>query len=342
MHQLLLKSLATIILAFFANRVPIAAAANNSVYPALFAFGDSILDTGNNNNLQTLTKCNFPPYGRDFPGGIATGRFGDGKVFSDLIAGALGIKETLPAYLDRSLQAEDLTTGGVLSLDAQLRMFEDYFQRLQAFVGRQRALYIISNGLYLFSAGNNDIALTYAFTSSRRTLLFPTYANILVGSASNFLTRLYELGARRVWVLSTLPLGCLPGARTTLGGPFRLCAEILNGEAQIFNNMLSSAVSSIRNRLSNYDIRFIDVYDPMLNLIRNPVGSGFINVVSGCCGTGTVEIAALCNSFSFSCPVPSSFFFWDAGHPTQRAYQLTISAILQNKNVSSPPLTSSP
>lgn len=57
----------------------------NARVSALFAFGDSMLDTGNNNNLRTLTKCNFFPYGRDFAGGKATGRFGNGRVFSDLI-----------------------------------------------------------------------------------------------------------------------------------------------------------------------------------------------------------------------------------------------------------------
>ena len=51
---------------------------------ALFAFGDSILDTGNNNHLRTQIKCNVP-YGRNFVGGKATGRFGNGRVFADII-----------------------------------------------------------------------------------------------------------------------------------------------------------------------------------------------------------------------------------------------------------------
>lgn len=43
------------------------------------------MDTGNNNDIPTLLKSNFPPYGRDFPGAIPTGRFSDGKVPSDII-----------------------------------------------------------------------------------------------------------------------------------------------------------------------------------------------------------------------------------------------------------------
>lgn len=52
--------------------------------PCLFAFGDSLADTGNNNNLKTSAKANFPPYGIDFPGG-PTGRFTNGRNFADVI-----------------------------------------------------------------------------------------------------------------------------------------------------------------------------------------------------------------------------------------------------------------
>lgn len=57
----------------------------NVTIPALITFGDSIMDTGNNNYINTIVKCNFPPYGQDFVGGIPTGRFCNGKIPSDLI-----------------------------------------------------------------------------------------------------------------------------------------------------------------------------------------------------------------------------------------------------------------
>ncbi|KAB2613135.1 hypothetical protein D8674_035451 [Pyrus ussuriensis x Pyrus communis] len=54
---------------------------------ALFIFGDSYLDSGNNNyiNTTTLDQANFWPYGETyfkFP----TGRFSDGRLMSDFIA----------------------------------------------------------------------------------------------------------------------------------------------------------------------------------------------------------------------------------------------------------------
>jgi hypothetical protein len=57
----------------------------NETLSAVIIFGDSIVDTGNNNDLNTIAKCNFLPYGRDFNGGMPTGRFSNGKVPSDLL-----------------------------------------------------------------------------------------------------------------------------------------------------------------------------------------------------------------------------------------------------------------
>lgn len=57
----------------------------NVTVPGLIVFGDSIADQGNNNNLSSVMKCNFPPYGIDFTGGLATGRFTNGRTPSDMI-----------------------------------------------------------------------------------------------------------------------------------------------------------------------------------------------------------------------------------------------------------------
>ena len=85
---------------------------------------------------------------------------------------------------------------------------------------------------------------------------------------------LYTLGARRVWVLSTLPLGCLPVGRTAAGGPLRACAEIVNGQARLFNSQLSSSLNSIKGTMPDYNLQFVDVYTPLLNIIQNPASSG--------------------------------------------------------------------
>uniref|UniRef100_A0A453MKC3 GDSL esterase/lipase n=1 Tax=Aegilops tauschii subsp. strangulata TaxID=200361 RepID=A0A453MKC3_AEGTS len=53
---------------------------------ALIVFGDSIVDPGNNNNLPaTRMKANHAPYGKDFAGHVATGRFSNALLPPDLI-----------------------------------------------------------------------------------------------------------------------------------------------------------------------------------------------------------------------------------------------------------------
>ena len=53
----------------FCNTNAVIKPPGNASSPAFIAFGDSIMDTGNNNYIETVAKCNFPPYGRDFVGG---------------------------------------------------------------------------------------------------------------------------------------------------------------------------------------------------------------------------------------------------------------------------------
>lgn len=54
--------------------------------PAIYVFGDSLIDVGNNNHLSlSLAKANFPHNGVDFPGRKATGRFCNGRNAADFL-----------------------------------------------------------------------------------------------------------------------------------------------------------------------------------------------------------------------------------------------------------------
>ena len=59
---------------------------NHHSIPAIFVFGDSTVDPGNNNCLKYSTvKSNFPPYGKDFVNHIPTGRFTNGRLVTDFV-----------------------------------------------------------------------------------------------------------------------------------------------------------------------------------------------------------------------------------------------------------------
>ena len=53
--------------------------------PCFFIFGDSLVDNGNNNDILSLARANYRPYGIDFPRGT-TGRFTNGRTFVDILS----------------------------------------------------------------------------------------------------------------------------------------------------------------------------------------------------------------------------------------------------------------
>lgn len=59
--------------------------------PGVMIFGDSVVDAGNNNNLATLVRADFPPYGRDFVQHKPTGRFCNGKLATDFTGTATSL-----------------------------------------------------------------------------------------------------------------------------------------------------------------------------------------------------------------------------------------------------------
>lgn len=51
---------------------------------ALFIFGDSLFDAGNNNYINTTIKANYKPYGETYFH-YPTGRFSNGRLQADFI-----------------------------------------------------------------------------------------------------------------------------------------------------------------------------------------------------------------------------------------------------------------
>ncbi|XP_034569790.2 GDSL esterase/lipase At5g08460 [Setaria viridis] len=65
----------------------VAEARHPRLVPAVFVFGDSTVDVGNNNdlNISVGARANYPKYGVDFPGSVPTGRFSNGLNTADLL-----------------------------------------------------------------------------------------------------------------------------------------------------------------------------------------------------------------------------------------------------------------
>ncbi|KAL1206364.1 GDSL esterase/lipase EXL2 [Cardamine amara subsp. amara] len=316
----------------------------NITIPAMIVFGDSIVDAGNNDNIATLAKCNYPPYGIDFDGGIPTGRFSNGKVPTDIMAEEFGIKPNIPAYRDPNLKQEDFLTGvtfasggagyipfttqlsGGISLSQQLKLFEEYIEKLKKMVGEERTNFIIKNSLFMVICGSNDITNTYfALPSVQRQYDVASFTTLMADNAQSFAQKIYEYGARRIQVFGAPPLGCVPSQRTIAGGPTRNCVVRFNDATKLYNAKLSANLDSLSRTLRDMTLTYIDIYDSLLDIIFDPQQYGFKVIDRGCCGTGLVEVAVLCNNFTaVVCSKRDDFVFWDSFHPTEKTYRIMV------------------
>ncbi|VVA95433.1 unnamed protein product [Arabis nemorensis] len=290
----------------------------NKTIPAVIVFGDSIVDAGNNDDIiKTLARCNYPPYGIDFDGGVPTGRFSNGKVPTDIIAEEYGIKPSIPAYRDPNLKPEDLLTGvtfasggcgyvpftaqvsGGIPLSQQLKLFQEYIEKLKEMVGEERTKFIIENSLFMVVSGSNDITNTYfglPYVQSKYDVA--SFTTLMADNARSFVQKLHEFGARRIQVFSAPPLGCVPSQRTIAGGSTRTCVDRFNDATKLYNAKLYANLDSLSRTLDDKTLIYIDIYDSLFDIILNPQQYGFKVVDKGCCGTGYIEVAILCNNYT--------------------------------------------
>ncbi|XP_050218720.1 GDSL esterase/lipase At1g06990-like [Mercurialis annua] len=346
--SLLFQIFATTIIIFF-TLISIAEATNLPNFSSILVFGDSTVDTGNNNYIQTFFQANHTPYGQDFPGRIPTGRFSNGKLIPDFIASLLNIKQTVPPFLDPTLSDDELRTGvcfasagtgyddltaaeaRVISMPEQLELFRNYMSRLKRIVGEDESNNIISGSLIIVSAGTNDFVYNYYDALTRRIQFdISAYQDYLLTILQNFIKELYNLGGRSIVIVGLPPVGCLPLQITATfkNSMGRNCLEDQNSDSQAYNVKLTKLLSEIQASAPESLMVYANVYDPLIDMINHPQKFGLVETSRGCCGSGLVEAASFCNAATPKCDMPTHFLFWDAIHPSQAAYK-SLSASLQ-------------
>ncbi|KFK43016.1 hypothetical protein AALP_AA1G068100 [Arabis alpina] len=314
---------------------------NLPIFPAILVFGDSTIDTGNNNYINTIIRANFPPYGCNFPGHNATGRFSNGKLIPDFIASLMGIKDTVPPFLDPHLSDSDILTGvcfasagsgydnltdfatSSLTVAKQADMLRSYMARLSRIVGKEKAAKIVGEALVIVSSGTNDFDFNlYDTPSPHRKLGVEGYQNYILSSVHNFIQELYESGCRRIMVLGLPPIGCLPIQMTMAMQKQneRRCIDKQNSDSEEYNQKLNQSLTDLQSNLTGSVIFYGDIYGALFDMATNPQKYGIKETTRGCCGTGEMELSYLCNPLTRTCPDPNHFLFWDDIHPSQVAY----------------------
>ncbi|KAK1260396.1 GDSL esterase/lipase [Acorus gramineus] len=214
---------------------------------AFFVFGDSLVDNGNNDFLFTTARADAYPYGIDTPSHRPTGRFSNGKNIPDIISEQLGAEPTLP-YLSPQLQGQRLLVGANFA-SAGIGILNDTgIQFLNIIrIGRQ---------LQYFQQYQQRLSMVVGYAEAQRV-------------------RLYNLGARRVLVTGTGPLGCVP-AELAMRSRDGNCDVELQRAAGLFNPQLVNIINELNQEAGAEVFVSANAFDMHMDYITNPQQYGQI------------------------------------------------------------------
>lgn len=311
---------------------------------AFFVFGDSLVDNGNNNFLATTARADSPPYGIDYPTHRPTGRFSNGLNIPDIISEYLGAESTLP-YLSPELHGERLLVGAnfasagigilndtgiqflnIIRITKQFEYFQQYQERLSSLIGPEETQRLVNGALVLLTLGGNDFVNNFyliPFSARSRQFSLPDYIDYLISEYKKILERLYELGARRVLVTGTGPMGCVPAilAQKSRDGS---CDPELQRAASLFNPQLVQIIHEVNNEIGSQVFIGVNAFHMHMDFISNPQAYGFVTSQVACCGQGPYNGLGLCTIVSNLCPDRDIYAFWDPYHPTERANRIIV------------------
>lgn len=329
---------------------PIGTRSVGQAVPALYVFGDSLFDVGNNDFLPAPAPRALPPNGIDLPRSVRrrTGRFTNGYNLADIIAQQVGFNASPPAYLSLTPSSSlDLLQGRVganyasggsgildttwnatiLSLGEQVQLFAKTKETIlrAGMVGRERLDGLLARSLFLISAGGNDFS---AFDRGVPRSQAPEFVAGMLADYLSHIRELYKLGARRLVLLDIMPVGCVPSERAmTADGE---CDGFGNHLAELFNSLLRPEMArfAAAAAMPGMEYSIAALNNVLSDMIADPALAGLREVKRGCCGAGRFngEVDCAAAAGAHVCADHDAYLFWDKVHGTQAAYRRAVHA----------------
>ncbi|PON58057.1 Lipase [Parasponia andersonii] len=324
------------------------------IAPALYVFGDSLFDSGNNNFIPTFAKSDYLPYGIDFEHGV-TGRFTNARTVADFIAEYLGLPYPPPYLSKRELGAltglnyasgscgilpeTGSKLGKCLNLKDQIVLFKSTIELEleRKFKNRDEFSDYLSKSIFIFSIGNNDYMNNYLEKKPEERKEDPqTFAQHLVDKLAIQFERLYDLGARKVVMFELGPIGCLPSiTRKKDHNGESQCDEEVNEMIIDFNQRLGVMLKNLTSSLKGSTFVLGHANWLGYDAIKNPSKYGLTDTSNPCCETWKNGTSG-CIPFTKPCKERNSHYFFDAFHLTETVCSAIASRCFDDSSVCSP------
>ncbi|OAY84902.1 GDSL esterase/lipase, partial [Ananas comosus] len=299
-------------------------------YKKLFVFGDSYVDTGNLGKLgRDFARSWYYPYGITFPG-KPSGRFSDGRVFTDFLAAFLGIRSPVPYKYRRAARSllphgMNFAVGGAGILDtdfhrhnlsAQITTFEQ--QVAQGVFPRSGLAVSLA---FIFMSGNDfeDFAAHGGGVGTVGPFISKLMLNLKKG-----ILRLRNLGVPKVLVTNMQPIGCTP--ERARAANYTDCDFAGNFAASLYAEALTAMISEVDP--TNATVGVLNVFDPIKNAVNSEHAHGrkvFKHPRTPCCdrfySDGYCGQIDKNGAYLFRlCENPEDHFYWDDVHLTQAGW----------------------
>ncbi|KAL4191904.1 hypothetical protein AMTRI_Chr06g169600 [Amborella trichopoda] len=305
-----------------------------------FIFGDSLVDAGTNNYINTSKnhQANFLPYGENSFFAKPTGRFSDGRITPDFIA-KLAKLPLIPPYLepgaDHSHGANFASAGAgilnktnrgeVVTMDMQIEQYFNLSEKFKRNLGDSKANQVLSNAVYYMTAGLNDYKVFVMDYEDQLSYCKDEFVRNVIGNLSTQIHKLYKRGGARKFVFTSLkPLGCTPGMRSHMGGR---CLATASSFVTHHNDALENLLISLTSKLSGFQYVFFDHHEFLTPMMEKPDQHGFDSGHDACCGSGQNRGEYTCGGKSGAatyelCEDASAYVWFDSYHYTEDIHRL--------------------
>jgi outer membrane lipase/esterase len=286
----------------FVFLLPLSAA--RAGYSALFVFGDSLSDSGNNAVvLQQVTPVPIPgnSFVPTFP--YASGHYTNAQVWAQLLASSLGLSAN-PSLLGGTDYAFGGASTGPLntippSLEAQTALFLSQHGPLIP----GNALYVVEGGGENARNALDEIGSSCGINPVCINAIIQSTVADFVADIQTIDSGLEAAGAKNIVVWNVPNIGATPAVLASGALASMLGATI----ATAMNNALLAAIGT------DPDVTLFDDFALLNEVIADPGAFGLSNVTDACA--------------QFSSCDPSQFLFWDGIHPTSAAEAIISDAI---------------